>query len=44
MLNRSEIASLAKLEGITKENAEIYYNMMMNGDCEIIVTSKLGGI
>ena len=44
MLNKSEVMYLADVEKITKDKAEMYYNLMMDGDCEIIVVSKLGAV
>ena len=44
MLLKSEVMYLAEVEKVTKDQAEIYYNLMMDGDCEIIVVSKLGAV
>jgi hypothetical protein len=44
MLRKSEVSYLSRIEGITEANAEMYYNMMMDGEAEILVLSKLGAV
>ena len=44
MLSKSEVLYLAGVEKVTKDKAELYYNLMMDGDCEIVVVSKLGAV
>lgn len=43
-LSKSEVAFLAEHENITQEKADLYYNLMMDGNCEIVVVSKLGAV
>ena len=35
---------LAEMENITKDKREFYYNLMMDGESEIIVMTKLGAV
>ena len=44
MLTKSEVVYLAQAEGITNDKSELYYNLMMDSDSEILVLSKLGAI
>lgn len=43
-LTKSEVVYLSELESITRDKAEVYYNLMMDGDCEIVVVSKFGAV
>ncbi len=43
-LSKSEVVFLAEHENITKDKADLYYNLMMDGNCEIVVVSKLGAV
>lgn len=44
MLKKSEASYLSRVEEISPVNAELYYNMMMDGEAEILVLSKLGAV
>ena len=44
MLNKSEVAFMAETEQITDEKCENYYNIMMDGEVEIIVVTKFGAV
>ena len=44
MLTKSEVLYLARVERITKDKADLYYNLMMDSDCEVIVVSKMGAV
>jgi hypothetical protein len=41
-LTRGEIVYLADKEGITDEQGETYYNMMMDSEVEIVAVTKMG--
>ena len=43
-LTKSEVVYLSELESIIRDKAEVYYNLMMDGDCEIVVVSKFGAV
>lgn len=43
-LRRAEIAYMAKVEGITEANAELYFNLMADGESEVVVATKFGGV
>lgn len=44
LLSKSEVIFLAEIEGITNDKKEFYYNLMMDGETEIIVVTKLGAV
>lgn len=44
MLSKSEVMYMAEVEKITKDKSEMYYNLMMDGDSEIVVVGKLGAV
>lgn len=44
MLTNSELAYLAEQESITDEKCEVYYNIMMESQVEIVVVTKLGAV
>ena len=44
MLNKAEVAFLAESESISDDKCDIYYNLMMDGESEIVVVSKLGAV
>jgi hypothetical protein len=44
MLTKAEVSFLAESEGVTDENCSHYYNIMMDGETEIVVVTKLGGV
>jgi hypothetical protein len=44
MLSKAELAFLAEMEGITDDKCESYYNIMMEGNVEIIAVTKLGAV
>lgn len=44
MLTKSEIAFLAEQEQISEDKCETYYNIMREGEVEIIAVTKLGGV
>lgn len=44
MLRKTEAMYLAKVEGVTEKNSALYYNMMLEGQAEILVLSKLGAV
>jgi hypothetical protein len=44
MLTKSEVAFLSEKEGITDDKCDTYYNIMMDGECEIIALSKIGAV
>ena len=44
MLLKAELAYLAEQETISDDKCESYYNMMMEGEVEIIVVTKLGAV
>lgn len=41
-LTKGELVYLADKEGITEEQGDTYYNMMMDSECEIVALTKLG--
>lgn len=43
-LTGGEIAYLANKEKILEENRSLYYNIMAQGPCEILVLSKFSGV
>ncbi len=44
MLTKSEVAFLSEKEGITDDKCDSYYNIMMEGECELIALSKIGAV
>jgi hypothetical protein len=44
MLTKAEVAFLAEQEGISDEKCEMYYNIMMESNCEIVAVTKLGAV
>lgn len=44
MLSKAELAYLAEQETISDDKCEAYYNMMMEGEVEIIAVTKLGAV
>jgi hypothetical protein len=44
MLSKAELVYLAEQETISDDKCEAYYNMMMEGDVEIIAVTKLGAV
>lgn len=44
MLSKAELAYLAEQETISDDKCESYYNMMMEGEVEIIAVTKLGAV
>lgn len=44
MLTKAEVAFLAEIEEISDEKCEMYYNIMMEGESEIVVLTKLGAV
>ncbi len=44
ILSKSEVMFLAEIEGITPDKSEMYYNLMKDGEVEIVVVSKLGAV
>ena len=41
-LTKGELVYLADKEGISEEQGETYYNMMMDSECEIVALTRLG--
>jgi hypothetical protein len=44
VLTKQEIGYLFKKEKVCEANAELYYNQMSQGPCEIVVVSKIGAV
>jgi hypothetical protein len=44
MLTRAEVAFMAEQEGITDDKCEMYYNIMMESDSEVVAVTKLGAV
>ena len=44
MLTKAEVAFLADQEEIADDKCEAYYNLMMDGEVEVITVTKLGAV
>ena len=45
MLSKAEVVFLAETEGVNDpDKKHMYYNLMMDGECEIVVVVKLGAV
>jgi hypothetical protein len=46
MLTKAEVVFMAEQERVSgsKEKCEMYYNLMMEGECEIVAVTKIGAV